>query len=53
MLVLGGDVSSMSRIQTYLKQNPPMPVIIFEGTGGTADVMAYALRYCVFKIRMK
>ena len=44
-LVLGGNHKSISKIYANLKQEPSIPVIIFNGTGKAADLLAYAVRF--------
>ena len=44
-LVLGGNRRSILKILAALKQEPSMPVVVFKGSGGAADLLANAFRY--------
>lgn len=44
LLVLEGNPETVTRIKTAVKQKPPIPVILFGGTGGVAEVLIYAKR---------
>ena len=41
--MLGGDPNSIKQICAALAENPPMPVVVFEGSGKAADLLAYAV----------
>ena len=45
MMVLEGNPATVTRIKIALKEKPPIPVILFEGTGGVSEMMIYAKRY--------
>ena len=45
MMVLEGNLATLTRIKAAVKQKPPIPVILFEGTGGVTEIMIYAKRY--------
>lgn len=45
MMVLEGNLATVTRIKTAVKQKPPIPIILFEGTGGFTEIMIYAKRY--------
>ena len=44
LMVLEGNPAAVARIKTAIKQKPPIPVILFEGTGGVTEVLIYAKR---------
>ncbi|KAM4675939.1 transient receptor potential cation channel subfamily M member 7-like [Discoglossus pictus] len=39
--ILEGGPNIILTVLEYLQQNPPMPVVICEGSGGAADLLAY------------
>ena len=43
-VVLGGDPESILKVLTAVKQNFPMPVVVFNGSGAAANLLAYAIR---------
>ena len=46
--MLGGDPNSIKQIRAALAENPPMPVVVFEGSGTAADLLAYAVRFTYY-----
>lgn len=46
--MLGGDPNSIKQIRAALAENPPMPVVVFEGSGAAADLLAYAVRFTYY-----
>ena len=43
-IVLGGGVELIDHLSDELKQKNPLPVIFVRGSGGVADIIAYAYR---------
>ena len=46
--MLGGDPNSIKQICAALAENPPMPVVVFEGSGKAADLLTYAVRFTYY-----
>lgn len=44
LMVLEGNPAAVDRIKAAVKQKPPIPVILFEGTGGVMEALIYAKR---------
>lgn len=41
---MGGDPGSILTVLSTTKKEFPMPLVVFKGTGGAADLLAYAIR---------
>ncbi|XP_073474717.1 transient receptor potential cation channel subfamily M member 7-like isoform X2 [Aquarana catesbeiana] len=44
-LILEGGPSTILRVFEYLQQNPPVPVVVCEGSGRAADLLAYVYKH--------
>lgn len=44
VVVVEGGFFTLRQVSDYLNDEPPIPVVIFAGTGRSADLMAWALR---------
>lgn len=44
LVVVEGDLSTVTKIKTAVKQKPPVPVILFEESGGITEILIYAKR---------
>ena len=45
MILFGGGASTIDEVLGTLKEESSMPVIVFKGSGGAADLLAYAVRF--------
>ena len=43
-MVAEGDLSTVTKIKTAVKQKPPVPVILIEESGGITEILIYAKR---------
>ena len=44
-LVIEGGTNTIRAVLEYVTSSPPVPVVIFDGTGRAADLLAFAHRY--------
>ena len=44
-LVIEGGTNTIRSVLEYVTSSPPVPVVIFDGTGRAADLLAFAYRY--------
>eukprot|EP00092_Neocalanus_flemingeri_P021755 GFUD01023599.1.p1 GENE.GFUD01023599.1~~GFUD01023599.1.p1 ORF type:complete len:1565 (-),score=309.61 GFUD01023599.1:400-5094(-) len=44
-LVIEGGTNTIRSVLEYVTSSPPVPVVIFDGTGRAADLLAFAHRY--------
>lgn len=42
-LVLEGGIDTIKVVLQNVSQNPPIPIVVVEGSGRAADLIAYAL----------
>ena len=49
-MVLEGNPATVTSVKEAVKQEPPIPVILFEGTGGVTEILINAKRYVVILI---
>jgi transient receptor potential cation channel subfamily M protein 3 len=43
-LVIGGDSDTITAIRDYVMDTPPVPVVVCDGSGRAADLLAKALK---------
>ena len=51
IMLFGGGVSSVDEVLLAMKDESSMPVIVFKGSGGVADLLASAVRFDGFFYR--
>ena len=44
-LVIEGGTNTIRGVLEYVTDTPPVPVVVFDGTGRAADLIAFAYRY--------
>ncbi|XP_033120583.1 transient receptor potential cation channel subfamily M member 1-like isoform X2 [Anneissia japonica] len=44
-VVIEGGVNTIHTIRKHVNSNPPIPVVVFDGTGRAADILAFAYKY--------
>ncbi|XP_071952061.1 transient receptor potential cation channel subfamily M member 3-like [Antedon mediterranea] len=44
-VVIEGGVNTIHTIRKHVTSNPPIPVVVFDGTGRAADLLAFAYKY--------
>lgn len=44
-LVVEGDASVIPMVWEYVRTSPPVPVVVYEGTGRAADILAFTHKH--------
>lgn len=45
-LVVEGGPNVVSIVLEYLREDPPVPVVICDGSGRASDILSFAHKYC-------
>lgn len=45
-LVVEGGPNVVSIVLEYLKEDPPVPVVVCDGSGRASDILSFAHKYC-------
>lgn len=45
-LILEGGPNVISIVMESLKEEPPVPVVVCDGSGRASDILSFAHRYC-------
>lgn len=57
-LIFEGGPNVILTVREYLQESPPVPVVVCEGTGRAADILAYVHKqtedggYCTYSLKM-
>lgn len=45
-LVVEGGPNVVSIVLEYLREDPPVPVVVCDGSGRASDILSFAHKYC-------
>lgn len=45
-LVVEGGPNVVSVVLEYLREDPPVPVVVCDGSGRASDILSFAHKYC-------